>query len=413
MDVALDANAILNDPRMQGNAFHSLLDYLKKTNSRLVLSKVVLDEAIARYTDRLRPAIHKARAAVCTLDSLLLDARVELPKIDEKREARWLRKRLLKPSRQVKSSVILNNFPDVKMEEVARRGIERIPPANGKGEELRDVIHWLMVLAYARASKQEIAFITGDEHFRHETALHPRLKKDLEDNDVSLRFHVSIDEFIKAYAPAPRELTEGGAFEYYGKSHVMDRFEIEARKFFPARWPAASTFEIVRRDVRLMRGALYDVAPNSQFGELEFSGEVEVRVTTELPAITSEFTNFPLMANRPVTNLPLYGYPGAVSPVLPSYGYPNLVSPVQGFSAHYGEPATMFYSGQSLGLTLRADFAFKSIPNMPTSFVEDVSEFRATGRLVISLRIVSGKVKNIETESFQLGEIEKLSASAP
>jgi hypothetical protein len=30
MDVALDANIILNDPRMQGNAFHNLLAYLKK-----------------------------------------------------------------------------------------------------------------------------------------------------------------------------------------------------------------------------------------------------------------------------------------------------------------------------------------------------------------------------------------------
>jgi hypothetical protein len=33
-----------------------------------------------------------------------------------------------------------------------KRGIERIPPANGGGEELRDVVHWLMLLAYASGS---------------------------------------------------------------------------------------------------------------------------------------------------------------------------------------------------------------------------------------------------------------------
>jgi hypothetical protein len=176
MDVALDSNVILNDPRMEGDAFHSLLDYLKKTNSRLVLSRIVLDEVIARYPERLRPAIHKATTAVGTLSSLALDAKIKLPVVDVTRATRRLKQKLLKPSQHV-SSLIVNNFADIKIEDVAKRGIERIPPANGAGEELRDVIHWLMLLAYARASKRELAFITGDEHFRHGTALHPRLEK--------------------------------------------------------------------------------------------------------------------------------------------------------------------------------------------------------------------------------------------
>jgi hypothetical protein len=44
MDVSLDANIILNGPRMLGNAFHNLLAYLRKTDSRLVSSKIVFDE---------------------------------------------------------------------------------------------------------------------------------------------------------------------------------------------------------------------------------------------------------------------------------------------------------------------------------------------------------------------------------
>ena len=49
MDVSLDSNIYLSDLRMEGIAFRSLLDYLRKTQSRIILPKVVLDEVIAKY----------------------------------------------------------------------------------------------------------------------------------------------------------------------------------------------------------------------------------------------------------------------------------------------------------------------------------------------------------------------------
>ncbi|HWY54272.1 MAG TPA: PIN domain-containing protein [Terriglobales bacterium] len=406
MDVALDANAILNDPRMQGNAFHSLLDYLKKTNSKLVLSKIVLDEVIARYPERLRSAIHKASGTVATLSSLVLGAKIGLPTIDIGRETLRLKQKLLKPSRYVKSQ-ILNNFADIRVEEVAKRGIERVPPANAKGEELRDVIHWLMLLAHARASKRDIAFITEDKHFRNEAALHPRLKKDIQDNGVDLHFYVSLDEFIKANAPAPHELAEADAFGYYGKSHVMDRFEIEARKVFPTRWPTASSIEIIQRDVRLVRGALYDVGPNSQFGELEFSGEVKVRVTTEVLAISSTFPGNYFLPNQPANNPYLVPMKSLAEPILVGNAFRGIESfPVSQF---YGTAdASTFGTTFAAGKASLSDFSFKTTPNAPAGSTEDTSEFQVTGGMVITLRVVSGKVVNIETEKFELGNIEKI-----
>ena len=44
MDVTLDANIYLSDPRMEGVAFKSLLDYLRKTQSTLIIPRLVRDE---------------------------------------------------------------------------------------------------------------------------------------------------------------------------------------------------------------------------------------------------------------------------------------------------------------------------------------------------------------------------------
>jgi len=406
MDVALDANAILNDPQMQGNAFNSLLDYLKKTNSKLVLSKVVLDEVIARYPERLRKANRNARAAVGALNSLLFDAKINFPAIDEKVETRKLKQKLLEPSQHVKS-LIIENFAEIKIEEVVKRGIERVPPANGAGEELRDVIHWLMLLAHARTSKQEIAFISNDGHFRQEAAFHPLLEKDVRENEVGLHFYASFDQFIKAHAPAPLQLTEADAFGYIGKSHVMDRFETEARGVFRANWPTASSISLVQRDVQLVGGALYNVGPDSQFGELEFSGTLEVLVTTEMVTINPYPGNYPWLPEL-----------DSVYPSLIGYGANALAERAAESKPHstglLGIPQLFGPSGETLlgSMFVTRENAFK-IPNTFASpqFASPsatVNKFRLAGGLVLSIRVVSEKVVKIETERFQLGKIERI-----
>jgi hypothetical protein len=44
----------------------------------------------------------------------------------------------------------LQDCSGVDVLEVSRRGARRIPPASSNGEELRDVIHWLAILSYAK-----------------------------------------------------------------------------------------------------------------------------------------------------------------------------------------------------------------------------------------------------------------------
>jgi predicted nucleic acid-binding protein len=87
MDVALDANEFLADPRMQSVRFQSLLAYLRKTQSRLLIPKIVWDEVVARYPERLSGPHSKATYEVRVLRSLLLARRVpEIPELHTDKE---------------------------------------------------------------------------------------------------------------------------------------------------------------------------------------------------------------------------------------------------------------------------------------------------------------------------------------
>ena len=76
MDVVLDANMYLSDPRMEGVAFRSLLDYLRKTQSSLIVPQIVLDEVIARYPERLSAQLKRAISEVGSLRHLMLGSSV-------------------------------------------------------------------------------------------------------------------------------------------------------------------------------------------------------------------------------------------------------------------------------------------------------------------------------------------------
>ena len=60
---------------------------------------------------------------------------------------------------------VLSDYSIIDIKEVAARGITRMPPANAKGEELRDVMVWLGSLSYCRTSKRAVAFVSDDMGF--------------------------------------------------------------------------------------------------------------------------------------------------------------------------------------------------------------------------------------------------------
>jgi len=160
MDIILDANIYLEEPRMAGTHFQELFAHLRRTGSRLILPEVVFQEVLARYHDDLVTHVQKVASAWEKMRARAVSDPGGYPGPDVNGQVAELRKRLLKPAPGVEV-VLYDDFSGVDVKELVRRGVNRIRPASAKGEELRDVILWMMALHYAKASVAEIGFITG------------------------------------------------------------------------------------------------------------------------------------------------------------------------------------------------------------------------------------------------------------
>jgi hypothetical protein len=402
MDVALDSNAYLADPRMDSVAFRSLLDYLRKTESNLIIPKIVLDEVIARYPERLSPHVKRTISEASSLRNLVLVSKIAKIEVDTTAELRALRKKLTKPSAHVKS-VILRNFGDISPADVARRGIERTAPANSSGEQLRDVMVWLMIVGYARSTSREIAFITADKHFRHEENLHPHLAQEILAGNLSLRFYIAIDDFIKAHAPRPHQLTSHEAFDLYGKSHVLDRFEIAVRRSYPGIWHSAASVEVIGRKVDFIRGALYEVGPDSKYGEMEFSVELNLRVTNATQsftvptdALTATYKFKPLSGFVPFAPDQIFVNPPVFTPAyVPQQQW--IPSTSQGVSSPFEDLAKTV----NRFIVLGDAGGIGELRDRP-------QDYTVNGRIVISCRLVSGTVKQLETEKIESVNLSRI-----
>jgi hypothetical protein len=67
---------------------------------------------------------------------------------------------------------LIRYYPDVNgvdVNEVFLSGVKRRRPANKDGEELRDVIIWLIALQYADKEKKQIALVSNDGGFWNDT----------------------------------------------------------------------------------------------------------------------------------------------------------------------------------------------------------------------------------------------------
>jgi hypothetical protein len=274
MDVILDSNRYLSDTKMAGAKFQSLFAYLHKTAGSIVIPRIVRDEVLARHEDKLRLEYKDAVANLKVLRRRVFGLSLpELPTLDLPKELRLLEERLQNPSPGINSS-LLPDYSDVNVEEVARRGILRKKPANDKGEELRDVMVWLGVVAYAKKHGKEVGFITDDPAFRRQridSELDPDLMEELSREKITVHFAVGIDDFVKAHSPAPRSISAEREAELLSPEQKV----IIKRMFRLLTERALEPFLVISATeptLQFKTGGLYEVSPESAYVELEYEG---------------------------------------------------------------------------------------------------------------------------------------------
>lgn len=225
MYIAIDTNVLSNDLRLRSKGVKAFIQYLRNTNSRLLLSDIVRIEIEANFKRQSRGALKDLDSALRNLNRLgikdVLSLNTDI--MFESALSTW---------RQDISSILSENifeqipiYSDL-LEEVARRLAERIPPSSAKGEEYRDCVIWASLLRYAQnnPSHSPIALISNDGGFSDDkVCLRPELQAELTERNLLIQYYSSLENFLKdKNSEVPEEdVYSGGEMRLTGGSLIV------------------------------------------------------------------------------------------------------------------------------------------------------------------------------------------------
>ena len=267
MHIILDSNIYAADYRMKGVAFQSLFEYLRRTESRVVLPRAIREEVVIDYGRRLKAGAKAFEDACRKYRHLDLDDHVPVFRTPNGKEAmKDLRRKLMKPMDGV-VPVFIPEINGAFLQDVFMRGVHRTRPADDNGEELRDVILWLWTLTYCESAKTDVAFISADGGFWADEAVHPDIDHDIRTKNGRLHIYRSIQHFLKAHAPTPVEVTDEWAQKHLQiQSIEHELIERAARQLNRFRHVISG---LSIKEYHFEAGKLYEVSDDARFAELQ------------------------------------------------------------------------------------------------------------------------------------------------
>jgi hypothetical protein len=270
MHIILDANVYGADYRFSGVAFTTLFDFIRRTQSTLVLPRIIREEVVCGFGRRLKKEskeFFEARRHYKLFD--IGNAVSEFHKPDIRKAMTRLRRKLMRPSENV-TPLYVAETSGVSVDEVFMRGVHRIRPASDDGEELRDVIIWLWVLHYSASAPEDVAFVSQDATFWHGDEPDPKIALDISNQKGRLTIHRTIDEFLKKHAPAPVDITPEWFSEHLDAAHFK-RESVEAGTRELNRVLSGSIRDVRLDEIKFVGGSLYEIAPTVHFAEVNVS----------------------------------------------------------------------------------------------------------------------------------------------
>jgi PIN domain len=379
MDIILDSNVYVSDYRMEGVNFRSLFDYLKKTQSNLVLFRIVREEVIAEFARDLEEQAAKTETTWEAYRRLHFPKKLSpFRKPDVKAQQKELRARLMKPPASVKLRY-QKDTSKILVYEVFRRGIHRIPPADKHGEQLRDVIIWLTTLDYTKTFNREVAFISNDNGFWRDKEVHPQIAKDIDKLGAKLRVYRTIRSFVEENSP-PAKPAEAKWAESIFTAFRPEVIAAAVKAFQPRMLGTSMSIksDASLESVQFREGKIFDVAPDVQVVDLLFS----VEVVLQTRSITDVF---PLTL---LTN-------------------PMNISAFPARSGLYDQHVGGFLDG------LRGTSAIfgSNVPESPAQTPEQMvteNRWAIWGTAYASARLIKGHVSEKEISDFKIVKIEEL-----
>jgi hypothetical protein len=277
MDAILDSNVFLSDLNFQGTQFAELFAYLKRTGDALVLPTMVMQETSARYKERLTNALNKAKGTWVALGGIRSSSHPAFPTIDLDKEIEGYRNRLIRAAPGVRV-LQYADVSGVDANEIARRGSQRVRPANPNGEELRDVLLWLLLFQYANQTKRDVAFISGDKGFREpdtEDRLHPDLAAEIAESKLPIHFFPHIGSFVTSQSLSHEKVDGAWAQKYLQSEDVEHRIVMEMDKV-RTKYGFPELIGFLMNPLEFVEGIIYKIAPESDYAELKYKGKARL-----------------------------------------------------------------------------------------------------------------------------------------
>ena len=381
MDVILDSNAYISDIRMESIRFKNLFDYLHRTKSCLVLPRLVREEMIAKYRKLLDEQAQKAGKAIKELNRLIFKKASQIHYSAPK--SAYAAREVRQKFRELEKAGVVRYYPEtvgIDVGDVFLRGVKRRRPANAEGEELRDVIIWLVALQYAETEKKPIAFVTADGGFWNEAGVHEHLAEDIDQRKVNISLFHSIDDFIKDSAPKSSPADEAYVLKFFDVTSVRGQITNAVRKELSnSKRLLLQSFTVQSIEsisLKFSSGTIYEIDPETKFMELSYDAVFAAHVEFVEQSFPSTF-----------------GIGGLRAP------FGGIGSPLS-----LAAPINVFEQQREFMLALNSGRAV--LQTAPANRV--VKGYAVSAKAQISIRVVKGTVTENELDRVEINKVEEM-----
>ena len=220
MYVAVDANILIADPGLQSQRLRVLWTFLERTRSHLVLLPSVEAEVTAHFERHFATQAAAVENAIRQAMRQGVKALPTFAGVDSAQES--LRSWAIQFADALQSVTVDRPSLDCTvLEEALRRATMRVAPCDASGKEMRDTIHWLSLLSFARnlASDEQLVFLsmnTKDFATSDGYTLRPELLLDIAASERNISFFNSVESFNKIHADRIAHITVEWVFQHLG-----------------------------------------------------------------------------------------------------------------------------------------------------------------------------------------------------
>ncbi len=203
MRVVIDSNIFIEDFSMKSNTFRVFLSQIERTGHNLIMSQVVFDEVINKFTENIKTSKRN-------IDSILAKVRsITNQDFDNPINEELLENIVREYGESLRAKLnsihtVFANYPNVNHHVVVDRALKRRKPFNNEGQKgYRDTLIWETILQLARHDQTAIAFISKNksDFADKDSNLHRDLQDDIqnmEENHCEVIYFHDLGSFVES-----------------------------------------------------------------------------------------------------------------------------------------------------------------------------------------------------------------------